>query len=523
MFLNACPRRRRLKCQPSHPRLGPKPNAPPPAGPTETLPVVSFYATHWRSSPNGYGETNVPSGLSNVVSVAAGSTHSLALRNDGTVVAWGAIYPYYSGPIIVPPQATNVAALALGPGAQHALVLKSDGTVLDWLTEGSLILTNIPALARNIVAVASGSDYGLALRSDGKVVTWGSFINGGVTPVPASATNIVAIAASWHSTAALRSDGTVLVWGPVSPPQSSFTNFVDLACFGYSGDVLALRRNGTMVEYSSNVPKYPTNTITAIAAGGYTIFAVVGNGPSVFPGIAVNRTVTSGSQAYFRAVAVGTMPINYQWLCNGTNVPGATNTVLVLTNVQPVLAGNYYSLTASNALGLATNGAMFLGEVPLEFSIQPQALSVSAGATAKFSVTNVIGVGSFTYQWQFNNANIDGATNSSLSLTNVQLNQAGTYSLVVGNSYGNATNNATLVVQPFAFTLSSTTNLMFTTHGMQLSLGGVFATNSVIFYASTDLISWLPILTNPPATGSVLFLDSAATNLPQRFYRAAEQ
>jgi hypothetical protein len=62
-----------------------------------------------------------------------------------------------------------------------------------------------------------------------------------------------------------------------------------------------------------------------------------------------------------------------------------------------------------------------------------------------------------------------------------------------------------------------------TTNGMRLQLDGVFATNSVIIYASTNLVGWLPILTNSPATGSVLFLDSSATNRPLRIYRATEQ
>ena len=276
------------------------------------------------------------------------------------------------------------------------------------------------------------------------------------------------------------------------------------------------------MEYPSSVPSYPTNTITAIAAGGTTLFAVVGNGPPVFPGLPVNRTVATGSRAYFRAVAAGTMPISYQWNCNGTNIPGATNTVLVLTNVQPILVGNSYSLTASNAFGVATNGAMFLNEVPLEFSIQPPFFSAAVGATATFVVANLIGVGPFTYQWQCSNTNISGATNSSLSLTNVQLSQAGNYSVVVGNGYGNITNNTTLAVLPMVFNAGST-SLGMTTNGLMLELDSVYATNLVVIFASTNLINWLPIFTNPPANGSVLFLDSAATNTPQRFYRAVEQ
>ena len=158
----------------------------------------------------------------------------------------------------------------------------------------------------------------------------------------------------------------------------------------------------------------------------------------------------------------------------------------------------------------------------MEFFIQPQTLAVAVGATAKFTVPYTNGVGPFNWQWQCNNTNISGATNASLSLTNVQLNQAGTYSLVAGNGYGNVTNTAPLTVLPMAFSASST-NLLMTTNGFKFRLDSVYATQSVVILASTNLVSWLPILTNPPATGSVLFLDSAATNLPQRFYQAVEQ
>jgi len=470
------------------------------------------------------GQTNVPLNLTNVVSVAAGSTHSLALRSDGTLAIWGRLPPFGNPPLgKLPADATNIVALALGPGAQHALVLRADGTVLDW-GNPNYGLTNIPPTARNIVAVASGSSHTLALRADGRVVSWGFNPYGG--GVPSNATNIVAIATSWYGNAALRADGTVVTWGAVvtPPPFNGFTNAVDLVCpfNNFNSDVLGLRRNGTLLEYSGNPAKYPTNNITAIAAGSYIAFAAVGDGPPVFPGLPVNRTVPTGSRAYFRAVASGAMPISYQWICKGTNVLGATNTFLALTNVQPVQIGNDYSLVASNAFGSATNGAMFLNEVPMEFSIQPQPATAAVGATVTFSVANMLGVGPFTYQWQCNNTNISDATNASLPLANLQLNQSGTYWVVAGNGYGNVTNTATLSVMPMLFNTGAT-NLVMTTNGFQFTLDSVFATNAVIISASTDLVNWVPILTNPPATGSVPFLDPGATNFPQRYYRALEQ
>jgi hypothetical protein len=188
---------------------------------------------------------------------------------------------------------------------------------------------------------------------------------------------------------------------------------------------------------SVNPPANATN-VAAVAAGSYDGLALVGSGPPVFPGIPVNRTVACGATAYLRLMAVGAFPLSYQWNCNGTNIPDATNTVLVLTNVQPSQSGTCYTLTATNLFGSATSG-------PIK-----------------------------------------------------------------------------LLTPPFVFN-TGLTNLLMTTNGLRLQLDGVYATNSVIIYASTNFASWLPILTNSPATGSVLFLDSSATNLPQRFYRASEQ
>lgn len=412
----------------------------------------------------GGAQINVPPNLTNVVSIAAGSTHSIALRSDGTLAAWGNIYGN-SSPITVPPGATNVAALALGPGAEHALILRADGTPLDWGNSTSG-LTNIPPLARDLVSVASGSVHCLGLRSDGKVIAWGS-----APTVPASATNIVAIATGWYGDAGLRSDGTVLVWGSIHATTPAFTNVADLACPLNSistGDILALRANGTLVETPGSPPTMASN-ITAIAAGSYNGFAAIARGAPIFPGLPLNRTVAVGSRAYFRMKASGALPMFYQWQCNGTNVPGATNSVLVLTNVQSAQAGSYYSLIASNALGTATSGNMTLGVVPLEVGIQPGSLVVLPGTNVTFT-SSVIGNGPFGYQWQFGGTNLNGMTNSSLSLTNVQIGQTGVYSLIVTNAYGTITNTQAvlnvvplmLAVQPQQQLVLAGTNTTFT-------------------------------------------------------------
>src|SRR5882762_5986388 len=73
----------------------------------------------WGS--NGFGQTNVPQDLTNVVAISAGAIHNLALRRDGTVAAWG--HNFY-GQSTVPSGLSNVIAISGGFG--HSLALMAD-------------------------------------------------------------------------------------------------------------------------------------------------------------------------------------------------------------------------------------------------------------------------------------------------------------------------------------------------------------------------------------------------------------
>jgi hypothetical protein len=73
----------------------------------------------------------------------------------------------------------------------------------------------------------------------------------------------------------------------------------------------------------------------------------------------------------------------------------------------------------------------------------------------------------------------------------------------------------------FSFDISNGA-FQWTTNGVNLTLTGIMADGPVIIYASTNLSLWTPIFTNPPTTGTLQLLDSAATNYSFRFYRAVE-
>ena len=82
-----------------------------------------------------------------------------------------------------------------------------------------------------------------------------------------------------------------------------------------------------------------------------------------------SQTVIQGSNATFNVTAGGITPLSYQWYFNGTNVSGATNTLLNLTNVTSGNSGNYYvvvtnsfgSITSQLAVLTVTNGPFIMG------------------------------------------------------------------------------------------------------------------------------------------------------------------
>jgi alpha-tubulin suppressor-like RCC1 family protein len=357
---------------------------------------------------NYYGEANVPAGLSNVTAIAtsASGQHNLALRSDGTVVAWGS-YSYGQTPATVPEGLSDVTAIAAG--RDHDLALKADGTVVAW-GDNSHGQTNVPAGLTNVVAISAGDYHNLALKTDGMIVAWGD--NGwGQTNVPPGLSNVVAIAAGFLHNLALKADGTVVGWG-----------------YDYYGQ--------------TNVPSGLSNA-TAIAAAGDASFALVFSGPVQITQNPQSQTVYSPytSNVIFSVAATGAGPLSYQWFLDGTalvdnsHVHGSTGATLTISGLQPSDIGAY-SVVVSNALGQVTSSTAEMNLVGAPFIVsQPVSQSGYLGYSAAFSVS-AKGSLPLSYQWRFDGADIPGATNATLTLTNLTSAQAGYYHVVVSNAFG---------------------------------------------------------------------------------------
>ena len=95
-----------------------------------------------------------------------------------------------------------------------------------------------------------------------------------------------------------------------------------------------------------------------------------------------------------------------------------------------------------------SSGKCFVPVVPPTITTQPASQLASVGSSVTFNVA-ASGTQPLSYQWRFNGANLTGKTTTSLTLTSLQLSNAGTYSVVVANRAGSATSAvARLTVYP---------------------------------------------------------------------------
>ena len=168
-----------------------------------------------------------------------------------------------------------------------------------------------------------------------------------------------------------------------------------------------------------------------------------------------NQTVVAGNNLVLTAAVTGYPTPALQWRSNNIAMSGQTNLSLTLNNIQSAQNGAVYSLVATNVAGKVTNNVTLTVLVtPAITALDNQA--VAPGVTVAIAPT-VLGVPAPILQWRRHGTNLlDGATGSgaiiagstaaTLYLTNAQVADTGTYSLVASNSVGSITNSMTLTV-----------------------------------------------------------------------------
>jgi alpha-tubulin suppressor-like RCC1 family protein len=191
-----------------------------------------------------YNSTNRPEQIvaSNVVAIAAGAYHSLFLKSDGSLWAMGyngsgQLGDGTSGSGVqtnIPEEIVSNGVMAIAAGGSHSLFLKSDGSL--WamgynyygqLGDGANFDTNLPEMIvpGGVMAISSGYDHSLFLESDGSLWAMGDnqhgelgdgasgLYNQAYRPEKIISNGVTAIAAGAYHSLFLKSDGSLWAMG----------------------------------------------------------------------------------------------------------------------------------------------------------------------------------------------------------------------------------------------------------------------------------------------------------------------
>jgi alpha-tubulin suppressor-like RCC1 family protein len=234
-------------------------------------------------------------GGTNWKSIAGGGNHTIALKTDGSLWSWGSNgsgrlgvndTTFRSTPVTTLLGGTNWKSIA--GGSTHTIALKTDGTLWTWGSNGSGRLgvndstsrsTPVTTLlgGNNWKSIAGGDDHTIALKTDGTLWSWGLNGNGqlGVnnttsrsTPVTTllGGTNWKSIAGGGNHTIALKTDGTLWSWGRNSYGQLGVNNATDRitpvttllggnnwkSIAGGLGHTIALKTDGSLWSWGRN-------------------------------------------------------------------------------------------------------------------------------------------------------------------------------------------------------------------------------------------------------------------------------
>lgn len=393
------------------------------------------------------------------------------------------------------------------------------------------------------VTVANAGQYSVVLGNQ----------IGSVTSAPA----VLVVNYFLRSTANPSNGGTILV----SPQQVgyAFGDTVSLTAtaspgfsfVGWSGDVVTasnqivvtVTKSKTFVANFFSTADIILDNPDALYSGVWTIAT---SAPDKYGSYYEYAATVSGSSGMADAIYTPNIFLagNYDvsiWYPQGTNrsvrapLLIAFNGASVVTNVDQTIGGGSWRLIASRKEFVpGTNGFVEIknntGEInrivladavrftynsgPIIYS-QPQNQKARLHSSATFNVL-AAATGQLTYQWQFNEGNIPGATNSFYTRTNIQPSDAGGYTVVLSNHVG-------IVISDIAaLTLLPTTRLTsfsFLPDGrFHFTMNGESDLNYAI-EASTNLINWDVVTNLSSPDGTLEFIDSAP-RLEKRFYRA---
>jgi alpha-tubulin suppressor-like RCC1 family protein len=345
----------------------------------------------------------VVNGLTSVKAIRAGYQHCIALRNDSTVWTWGSNTfgqlgnGTTSAPITAPVKVTGltgIIAVSGGQAGSHSLALKKDGTVWAWgkntdgqLGDGTTTNSNVPVQVTGltgIVAIAGGEFHSLAIKNDGTAWAWGKNdlgqLGNGVmtataTPTPVQVTGLTGVKAiaggRFFSFAIRSSDSTVWCWGQNGDGQLG---------------------NGTTTQ--SSVPVQVTGLTKAIAIAGsaFHCLALKSDGTIRSWGRGVDGQLGDG------LATLSSVPVQVSGLTNVVEIVSGTNYSFCRKANDSLYAWgrNIYGQLGDGTSGNYRNSPVAVAGLCPKITLATQTPKIAAGWSHSYNLCNN---GSTTNAW----------------------------------------------------------------------------------------------------------------------------
>ncbi|MEA4846301.1 MAG: immunoglobulin domain-containing protein [Clostridiaceae bacterium] len=221
-------------------------------------------------------------------------------------------------------------------------------------------------------------------------------------------------------------------------------------------------------RYLPQLAIFANSTDPAIQAASLASVTMAYAAPSI-TGQPADQTVTIGGSAQFTVTAAGSSTLTYQWkkgggnLSDGDRISGATTATISIAGTVKADEGSYTCYVTDGASGVTSSAAILtVNLVAPSITTQPSDRTISEGGNTSFTVA-ATGTTPLSYQWKKNGSDlsnggsISGATTATLTITGVQMTDAGSYTCYVSNDAGNMTSaSATLTVNSTAVVPSIT-------------------------------------------------------------------